>query len=61
MFPGCYYVDKTKNDPRVPMHVATVLIIFIGMLIGYFVVCWFAHGAFVENLAQIEERVLAVP
>jgi len=60
MFPGCYYVDKTKNDPRVPMHVATVLIIFFGMLMGYFVVSWLAHGTFVEDLARIEQQVRAV-
>ncbi len=53
MFPSAYEVDLTSNDPKMPMRVATVLTVFVGIMITYFVANYFLYESFVGDLGDI--------
>lgn len=60
LFPKAYDVDKTRNDPRAPLRILTVLAVFFGVLFIYFVINQFIYRDFVRNIRTAAETV-AIP
>ncbi len=61
LFADCYHVDKTRNDPKMPMRVATVVAVFLGIIATYFVASYAANQNFVNRLAEIQQTVTDHP
>jgi type IV/VI secretion system ImpK/VasF family protein len=54
LYPACYVVDKTSNDPKVPMRVATMVTVFVGILVTYFVSNYVVYDSFVKELSGMQ-------
>lgn len=61
MFGDAYYVDETKNDPKAPMKLTTVLAMFIGLFVTFFVVNFFFYKDTVGKLDQLAIDVVKHP
>ena len=57
MFPGCYFVDKTANNPRMPMQIATVAAVFVGIIVTYFAVNYYAYNQFMKDLTVLATKI----
>jgi len=61
MFAECYVVDRTTNDPRVPMRVATMVAVFLGIIVAYVSVTSYMYDNFVGDLGEMAGRVAQAP
>lgn len=61
LFPKAYDIDKTQNDPRAPLRILTVLAVFFGVLLIYFVINQMIYRDFVRNISNAAETVMLPP
>jgi type IV/VI secretion system ImpK/VasF family protein len=57
LLPKAYSVDLTANDPRLPITITSVLAIFFGIIITYFVVNHVLYTTFVGDLRHLAESL----
>jgi type IV/VI secretion system ImpK/VasF family protein len=61
LFQKAYEVDKTRNDPRAPLRILTVLAVFFGVMLTYFVVNQMIYRDFVRNISEAAKTVMIPP
>lgn len=58
LMPEAYRVDPTANDPRLPIRLVTVVTVFVGILLTYFIVNQALYSSFVGELNQLADRAV---